>query len=220
MLRKKRMWGWQPAFAECWVLLCCQWSASHAEVGESHASAHHPSCSCTCCWPSLQCSFIHGKPNCTSKHKVKTCRNQSLSWDVGDLPPPPLSPTCVFIKAEARSCAVPELQHAARRKGKTGGVRLWCLGSDPQCRAAGLCPSQSSRANCSAPSSSSHVQFPSRKCPWLCLLFLFQLAPTAQKKAVCQNKKRYFWPLLFVKWGALIWIGILVLNYTTLGSWE
>lgn len=106
-----------------------------------------------------------------------------------------------------------ELQQVAGRKEKTGGVRLWCLGSDTQCRAAGLHLSQSSSANCSPPSSFS--QFLSHKCPWVCLLFLSQLAPALQKN-LCSKTKNVF-DLCFLR-GTLIWIGILVLNYTTLGS--
>lgn len=97
MSRKKWMWGWQPASAECWVLLCCQSSASLAEVGESHASAHCPSCSCTCCWPSLQCSFIPGNPNlCLEIHTETLWEPKPELRAVGDLPLPLLSLPCVF----------------------------------------------------------------------------------------------------------------------------
>lgn len=94
MSRKKRMWGWQPASAECWVLLCCQWSASLAEVGESPAS-----CSCTCCWPSLECSFIRGNnPNpCLETQTEDLPEPKPELRVVGALSLPPLCPTCVLI---------------------------------------------------------------------------------------------------------------------------
>lgn len=100
MSRKKRMWGWQPASAECWVLLCCQWSASLAEEGESHASAHSPPCSCTCCWPSLRCSFIRGNSNPYLETQTENLREPKPELRVvGDLPLPPVSPTCAWITA-------------------------------------------------------------------------------------------------------------------------
>lgn len=175
------------SFAECWVLLCCQWSASPAEVWESHAGAHGPRCSCTCSALSAV-QLYPWKPQpvprntnwepARTKARVKSCGCPA--------PAPSLSHVCFNLGLGK----VTHSAWAAGRRGKTGGVRLGCLGSDTQCRTAGLHPSQSSSANCSAPSSSS--QFLSHKCPWVCLLFLFQLAPTLQKNLCAKTKKRFF----------------------------
>lgn len=62
MLRRKRMWGRQPASAKYWVLPCRQWSGSLAEVGESNAGAPNPPSSCARRYCSLHCQHYQCKP--------------------------------------------------------------------------------------------------------------------------------------------------------------